>query len=237
MGIGGGFSTCPSFSLNPSCRLFLFHVVKPADTGPFCCSNRASSDVAQTTEVAWGEQLETHTCTHTWQKAQKVDFFFESSWVIRTLAAESCRLWRVSQTDIEMLWGASSAGGMKRRSILLWSSHIPPSLWKCEEERGREWGPFKPGVDGRGAEKNRTRSVYDSTLCEGRLPCVSLRLSQVERSCSETQAFFIYISGLISFPNLLLAGDLLEIYLLSLEDSTSFMLLNEMCFFFLFYVT
>lgn len=120
MGIGGGFPTCPSISHNASrIRLFLFRVVKPADTGPFCRSNRASFDVTRTTEVAWGEQLEKHTCAHTWQKAQKVDFCLESSSVIRTLAAESCRLWRVSQTDIEMLRGASSAGGMKSRSIPL----------------------------------------------------------------------------------------------------------------------
>lgn len=136
MGIGGGFPTCPSISHNASCiRLFLFHVVKPADTGPFCRSNRASSDVTQTTEVAWGEQLETHTCTHTWQKAQKVDFFLESSSVIWTFAAESGRPRRVSQTDIEMLRGASSAGGMKRGSFPLWSCSIPSSLWKCGEER------------------------------------------------------------------------------------------------------
>lgn len=178
MGIGGGFSTCPSISHNASrIRLFLFHVVKPADTGPFCRSNRASSDATQTTEVAWGEQLETRTCTHTWQTAQKVDFFLESSSVIWTFAAESCRPRRVGQTDIEMLRGASSAGGMKRGSIPLWSCCIPPSLWKYEEERETEWGSFKPGVDGRGEGKNRTRSVYDSTLCEGRLPCVSLQLS------------------------------------------------------------
>lgn len=65
LGIGGGFPTRPSISHNASrIRLFLFRVVKPADTGPFCRSNRASSDVTQTTEVAWGEQLETHTHTH-----------------------------------------------------------------------------------------------------------------------------------------------------------------------------
>lgn len=46
-----------------------------------------------------------HTHTHTWQKAQKVDFCLESSSVIRTLAAESCRLRRVSQTDIAVLQG------------------------------------------------------------------------------------------------------------------------------------
>lgn len=159
MGIGGGFPTCPSVSHNAShVRLFLFHVVKPADTGPFCRSNRASSDVTQTTEVAWGEQLETHTCTHTWQKAQKVDFFFlESSSVIWTFAAESCRPRRVSQTDIEMLRGAASAGGMKRGSNPLWSCSIPPSLWKCEEERETEWGSFKPGLDGRGEEKKSNK--------------------------------------------------------------------------------
>lgn len=136
MGIGGGFPTCPFISHNASrIGLFLFHIVKPADTGPFCRSNRATSDVTQTTEVAWGEQLETHTCTHTWQKAQRVDFFLESSKVIWTFAAESCRPRRVSQTDIEMLRGGSSAGGMKRGSISLWSCSIPPSFWKCEEER------------------------------------------------------------------------------------------------------
>lgn len=180
MGIGGGFPARPSVSHHaPRSRLFLFRVVKPADAGPFCRSNRASSDVTQTTEVAWGEQLETHTHTHTWQKAQKVDFCLESSWVIRTLAAESCRLRRVSQTDLAV-WqgGLLSWWDEERLSPSVKFQH--PSL--PFEERERERGPFKPGLDGKGEGENRTRSVYDSTLCEGRLPWVSLQLSRVERS-------------------------------------------------------
>lgn len=188
MGIGGGFPTCPSISHNASrIRLFLFRVVKPADTGPFCRSNRASFDVTRTTEVAWGEQLEKHTCAHTWQKAQKVDFCLESSSVIRTLAAESCRLWRVSQTDIEMLRGG----------LLSWWDEEPvypsvkfqhPSL-PLKKERGNG-ALSSQGWMGRGRGKNRTRSVYDSTLCEGRLPCVSLQLSQVERTHSTDANLF-----------------------------------------------
>lgn len=179
MGIGGGFHTCPSISHNASrIRLFLFHVVKPADTGPFCRSNRASSDVTQTTEVAWGEQLETHTCTHTWQKAQKVDFFLKSSSVIWTFAAESCRPRRVSQTDIEMLWGGPPqlVGWREGLSLCEVAASLPPFENVRKKERRNGALSSQGWLEG-GKKKNRTRSVYDSTLCEGRLPCVSLQLS------------------------------------------------------------
>lgn len=190
LGIGGGFPTRPSISLNaPRIRLFLFRVVKPADAGPFCRSNRASSDVTQTTEVAWGEQLETHTHTHL-AEGSEGGFL---SW--KLLGDSNTQGWilqaQESQPDgySRVAGGAPQLGGWREAPSLC---EVPASFPPFEEREG-ERAPFKPGVDGKGGGENRTRSVYDSTLCEGRLPWVSLQLSRVERSHStDTNLFNLY---------------------------------------------
>lgn len=52
-------------------------------------------------------------------------------------------------------------------------------------------------------------------------PVSRCSLARLKGPTDQTQPFFIYISGLISSLNLLLAGDLLETYFLTLEASIS----------------
>lgn len=68
--------------------------------------------------------------------------------------------------DIEMLRGVSSAGGIKRGPIPLWSAtiHFP---FESTRKKGRgNRALSKEGRRRQGGRKNRTRSVYDSTPCE-----------------------------------------------------------------------
>lgn len=123
--------------------------------------------------------------------------------------------------------GASSAGGMKRGSIPLWSCSIPPSLWKCEEEREAEWGSFKPGVDGEGEGEKIEQDQFMIQLCvKEDFPVSRCSLARLKGPPDQTQPFFIYISALTSCLNLWLAGDLLETCFLTLEGSIS--LLNTL---------
>lgn len=123
---------------------------------------------------------------------------------------------------MEMLRGAFSAGRMKRGPIPLWSATIIPSLWEREEERQRERGALSKGGGERGreAEKNRTRSVYDSTLCEGRLPCVSHRLSQVERTQStDTELSLSVIERCLSVKICFMSWRATGFYFSTLQDT------------------
>lgn len=83
-------------------------------------------------------------------------------------------------------------------------------------------GLFQARGGWKGGRKKIEQDQFMIQLCvKEDFPVSRCSLARLKGPTDQTQPFFIYISGLISSLNLLLAGDLLETYFLTLEASIS----------------
>lgn len=136
--------------------------------------------------MSWGEQLETRLHTHTHTLGRRL-----RRWILswKLLSGSNTRHWILQALESRLDGYRDVAGGLlswrdEERAYPSVKCHHPSLPLRAWGRKAEGTGRFQGGGERGGRKKNRTRSVYDSTLCEGRLPCVSHRLSQVERTLS-----------------------------------------------------